>query len=130
MKKLTVFCVILLAVYVEMFPIGESEEIPENHEEQAKANPLAGIIPGSGDTSTTAQPETGGGLVPGLPELPGASNGQASKPTLVLGAFQAIITPFDPSMMGQIISGLGGAGGVPTGGLPGLPGLPGGSSWF
>lgn len=74
--------------------------------------PAPGIIGGSGGT---------GGIGGGFPSLPGgsSSDGQSIRPALVLGAFQAIITPFDPSMLGTLVGALGGSGGLPS--LPSFP---------
>ncbi|KAL9699380.1 hypothetical protein quinque_002821 [Culex quinquefasciatus] len=76
-------------------------------------------------TSTEPAAEASGPVGGKLPEFPGLSGGsgsggaqQAVRPMLVLGAFQAIITPFDPSMLGSLVGGLGGGGGA---GLPTFP---------
>ena len=75
-------------------------------------NPFGWILPGGGDNTTTAEPSTSSG------------QGHANNPVLVLGTYQTLIIPFDPSVMGQMISGLGG---VLAGGLSGIFALPGGS---
>lgn len=106
----------------------------DQQSESARAGPL-GINPPSLTTGkpipSTEQPASapgifggdseGGGI--GFPSLPGgsSSSSQGVRPALVMGAFQAIITPFDPSMMGSLIGALGG------GGAPSFPSFPTGS---
>ncbi|XP_050072995.1 uncharacterized protein LOC126561093 [Anopheles maculipalpis] len=80
---------------------------------------------------TSAEPQPLGGLLGGggLPELGSGAqqSGGSSAPqaSLIIGAFQAIITPFNPGMLGTVIGGLGGGGG--NGGAPSLPSFPIGS---
>uniref|UniRef100_A0A182UIW3 Uncharacterized protein n=1 Tax=Anopheles melas TaxID=34690 RepID=A0A182UIW3_9DIPT len=89
---------------------------------------------------TTAKPLPGLGELlgggGGLPELGagGQQSGGSPQASLILGAFQAIITPFNPGMLGTVIGalgggggGIGGGGGGGGGGTPSLPSFPIGS---
>lgn len=114
----------------------ETQSQPDNEQqsESARAGPL-GIKPPSLTTEkpipSTEQPASAPGFFGGgsegegigFPSLPGgsSSSSQGVRPALVMGAFQAIITPFDPSMMGSLIGALGG------GGAPSFPSFPTGS---
>uniref|UniRef100_A0A182VG40 Uncharacterized protein n=1 Tax=Anopheles merus TaxID=30066 RepID=A0A182VG40_ANOME len=85
---------------------------------------------------TTAKPLPGLGELlgggGGLPELGagGQQSGGSPQASLILGAFQAIITPFNPGMLGTVIGALGGGGGGlggsggGGGGAPSLPSFP------
>uniref|UniRef100_A0A182JL56 Uncharacterized protein n=1 Tax=Anopheles atroparvus TaxID=41427 RepID=A0A182JL56_ANOAO len=101
---------------------------------EARAGPFDIRPPLPGTTTTSTERPLGGpsGLLggAGLPELgPGAPQPSSSPgASLILGAFQAIITPFNPSMLGSVIGALGGGaggiGGPGGGGGNGAPGFP------
>ncbi|XP_035907011.1 ESX-1 secretion-associated protein EspB-like [Anopheles stephensi] len=109
----------------------------DTSELDARAGGPFDIRPTLPTTSTSASPTSAepgplGGLLGGgggLPELgSGAqqSGGSASpQASLIIGAFQAIITPFNPGMLGPVLGGLGGGGGGGGGGgAPSLPSFP------
>lgn len=117
----------------EIEPSDNSESVLQSTEDSAQHSEIgrAGPFDIKPPSQTTEKPSpsteppgifgSSGGTGGGLPSLPGGSSsgGQAIGPTLVLGAFQAIITPFDPSMLGSLVGALGGSGGLPS--LPGFP---------
>lgn len=75
--------------------------IQNDQEQSMKAGPLDNIMP-SGATPTQAP-------INGLPGLPGGgeqSSGQGQA-KMIIGSFQAIVAPFDPSMMGNIAGAMG-----------------------
>ncbi|XP_053663738.1 ESX-1 secretion-associated protein EspB-like [Anopheles marshallii] len=116
----------------------ETVELPVNDSElDARAGPFD-VRPTLPTTTASAKPSStesqplggatgllGGG---GLPELvPGGQPAGAPatpQSALILGAFQAIITPFNPGMLGSVIGALGGGGGNIGGGGGGPPSLP------
>lgn len=105
-------------------PIDENI-LNDNNDGEAK-----GILPDFfTGTTTLATPTTKAPSIPGVPSIPGLPSvpgADSIKPTLILGAFQVIITPFDPSTLASLpglIGGLPGASG--GGGIPSLPSLPG-----
>uniref|UniRef100_A0A182QV17 Uncharacterized protein n=1 Tax=Anopheles farauti TaxID=69004 RepID=A0A182QV17_9DIPT len=90
----------------------------------------------STEKATTSEQPLGGaaGLLggAGLPQLgPGTQQSGSPQASLILGSFQAIITPFNPGMLGSVIGALGGGGGsgggAGGGGVPSLPSFPIGS---
>ncbi|KFB51079.1 hypothetical protein ZHAS_00019135 [Anopheles sinensis] len=93
--------------------------------------PLAGTStekPSTSDRPLGGASELLGGA--GLPELPGPGASQQSSPpgaSLIMGAFQAIITPFNPGMIGGALGGGTGSGTGGLGGIPIFPMLPSGS---
>lgn len=130
---------IVIIVQVSTFPAdltptpSQSQEtlpVPDDSSQDLRAGPPSVRPPSltteKTPTSTEPAAETSGPLGGKLPEFPGFGGGsgsgggaqQAVRPMLVLGAFQAIITPFDPSMLGSLVGGLGGGGGA---GLPTFP---------
>ncbi|XP_052895718.1 uncharacterized protein LOC128302910 [Anopheles moucheti] len=122
----------------------ETVELPVDQSElDARAGPfdvrptLPTTTASAKPSSTESQPLGGAtGLLGGngLPELVPVGQ-QAGAPvtpqsSLILGAFQAIITPFNPGMFGSVIGALGGGGGNiggAGGGPPSLPSFPIGS---
>lgn len=94
--------------------------------------PLSGMVPGGGETTTTAAPSglfgSGGGS--GLPGglsgggLLSQGDGQGQSPTLVLGGFSAILIPMRGMSMANVISMM--SAGQQFGQI--LPKPPGGSS--
>ncbi|XP_053674676.1 uncharacterized protein LOC128724981 [Anopheles nili] len=105
----------------------------EKHQQDARAGPFDVRPPlpvSSSEKPTTPDQPLGGaaGLLggSGLPELGSGSQQSPVQSSLIIGAFQAIITPFNPGMLGSVIGALGGAGGG-GGGAPGLPSFPIGS---
>ncbi|CAO1350709.1 unnamed protein product [Diamesa serratosioi] len=103
-----IFIVVLIVLFgsIDTTPVdleSSEEQTPENQIEQSDVQRgiLDGVIP-----TTTAAPAAGGGLG-GLGGL-GTNVGNAG-PMLIIGGFQAIVTKFDPSMIGKI---------------PGMPALP------
>uniref|UniRef100_A0A182LRH3 Uncharacterized protein n=1 Tax=Anopheles culicifacies TaxID=139723 RepID=A0A182LRH3_9DIPT len=121
----------------------EEEQTPlADSEQDARAGPFD-IRPTLPTTTSTAKPTSsdpqplGGaaGLLggAGLPELGSGAqqSGVSGTPqsSLILGAFQSIITPFNPGMLGSVIGALGGGGNIggESGGPPGLPSFPIGS---
>lgn len=136
--SLVLFIAIIVQVYTfpsDLTPTpSQSQEtlpVPDDSSQDLRAGPPSVRPPSltteKTPTSTEPAAETNGPLGGKLPEFPGiggaGSSGsggaqQAMRPMLVLGAFQAIITPFDPSMLGSLVGGLGGGGGA---GLPTFP---------
>lgn len=97
-------------------PVPQTAVIQDDQKEPAmKAGPFDNIMP-SGATPTQT-PING---LPGLPEAGGgnqqATQGQAK---MIIGSFQAIVAPFDPSMMGNIAGAMGQLGQNP----PQMPNL-------
>ncbi|XP_050089898.1 uncharacterized protein LOC126574020 [Anopheles aquasalis] len=84
-------------------------------------------------TTTEAPTTTGTSGLLGATGLPGlglgtqpSASGSPVQSSLIMGAFQAIITPFNPSMLGSVIGALGGGGGGGSGssGVPSFPSFP------
>lgn len=140
MARFNLSSVLLIAIIVQVhtFPAdltptpSQSQEtlpVPDDSSQDLRAGPPSVRPPSltteKTPTSTEPAAEASGPLGGKLPEFPGLGGGsgsggaqQAVRPMLVLGAFQAIITPFDPSMLGSLVGGLGGGGGA---GLPTFP---------
>lgn len=104
-KGVLVIVVIVLLSFIDTAPVEletSAEKTPESiKESDVQRGILDGVIP-----TTTVAPAAGGGLG-GLGGL-GTNIGNAG-PMLIIGGFQAIVTKFDPSMIGSI---------------PGMPALP------
>ena len=104
-KGVLIVMLIVLLGCIETAPVEletTAEKTPESQiESDGQRGILDGVIP-----TTTAAPAAGGGLG-GLGGL-GTNLGNAG-PMLIIGGFQAIVTKFDPSMVGSI---------------PGMPALP------
>lgn len=90
---------------IETTPVELETSEEKTTESQIESDGQRGILDGVIPT-TTAAPAAGGGLG-GLGGL-GSNIGNAG-PMLIIGGFQAIVTKFDPSMIGSI---------------PGMPALP------
>lgn len=84
-----------------------------------KAGPFDNIMP-SGATPTQA-PINGLPSMPGLPGAGGGGDQQSAQgqAKMIIGSFQAIVAPFDPSMIGNIAGAMGQLGQNP----PQMPNL-------
>ncbi|CAO1303872.1 unnamed protein product [Diamesa tonsa] len=104
-KGILIVMLMVLLSCIETAPVEletSAEKTPESLKEgDGQRGILDGVIP-----TTTTAPAAGGGLG-GLGGL-GSNVGNAG-PMLIIGGFQAIVTKFDPSMIGSI---------------PGMPALP------
>lgn len=89
--------VILYVFFINLAPIPQTAQ---HDDSSVKAGPFDNVMP---SVATPTQPS-------GFPSLPGGGGGEQSaqgNAKMIIGSFQAIVAPFDPSMMANIAGAMG-----------------------
>lgn len=106
-----------------MFSNYTTAPVPENltntnttnlSDDNSTAGDTKAIVPGMGSTVPLADGPSSGFQLPSLPAQPpgtsgvggGGGNGADGQAKLILGTFQAVVMPFNPSMIGSIIGAM------------------------